>query len=107
MALPKRNRRSIIVDEVVYHVSFGMKYDRRRCTATVQHGAGTGAKLIIDPVGEFLPSVTAEAIKFAVLNGWNPETSGPEFWIGYNSNSEHSTKFCLRSATDPPYWKEC
>ena len=106
MTLPKKNRRAIVVDSVQYHWTIGTRDDHRRGTATVQSSSGQGAKLIIDPVGLLTPRSIAEAIRFAISNGWNPLDAGPSHWLGFCEARDGSTHFVVRRADDPPYYQD-
>lgn len=106
MALPKRNRRKVIVSGVVYHWSKGSRGENGRGVATVQHATGVGAKLMIDPKGTIIYDDIPYAIMFALEHGWRPLESGPPFWIGFKSNAISYCSFVLRTATDVPYWKD-
>ncbi len=105
MTLPKKNRRDLSVDGVDFHWTIGSRDDHRRGTATVQHASGTGAKLIIDPLGAVRPDDVAGAIRFAVSHGWNPTDAGPNFWIGFDDSRASADRFVLRKESDEPFWK--
>lgn len=104
MTLPKKNRRDLTVDSVDFHWTIGSRADHRRGTATVQHASGTGAKLILDPVGVVQPSDVVDCIRFATANGWHPTSSGPDFWIGFDDGREQN-RFVVLKESDDPYWK--
>ena len=106
MTIPKRNRRSISVDGIDYHWTIGTKDEHRRGTATVQHASGSGAKLIIDPIGTLLPGDVECAIRLAIKSGWRPQESGSAFWIGFSDELTGDSRFVLRNASDPPYWSD-
>ena len=105
MTLPKKNRREISVDSVDFHWTIGGRIDHRRGTATVQHASGSGAKLIIDPIGVLRPNDVAASIRFAITNAWQPASSGPDFWIGFDEECAPQDQFVLLKESDEPYWK--
>ena len=106
MALPNRNRRKVKVRGTEFHWVKGSKGDNGRGVATVQHGSGTGSKLMIDPYGSILFDVIPSAIEYALDNGWQPTKSGPPFWIGYSFTPLHPACFVRRSTNDPPFWRD-
>ncbi len=106
MALPSRNRRNATVDGVHYHWVKGSRGDNGRGVVTVQHESGNGSKLMIDPYGRIIDDEVPEGIRFAISHGWNAYESGPPFYIGFADSASIERRFVLRSATDPPYWKE-
>ncbi|WP_146583119.1 hypothetical protein [Neorhodopirellula pilleata] len=74
--------------------------------ATVQHSAGCGARLMIDPYGTIIYDVVPFAIEFALDHGWNPLESGEPFWIAYSWLLEPPACFILRSKNAPPFWND-
>ena len=105
MTLPQKNRRQINVDGVEFHWTIGTRNDHRRGTATVQHASGSGARLIIDPVGILRSDDVAGGIRFAISHGWDPIASGPNFWVGFDDGCASLDRFVLRNESDEPYWK--
>ena len=106
MALPKRNRRNTHIGGNHFHWVKGSRGDNGRGVVTVQLAAGSGAKLRIDPYGQIRDDEVPDAIRFALSQGWNPEASGPPMWIGFADHPNPNLRFVLRSASDPPYWKD-
>jgi len=106
MALPKRNRRNTYIDGSHFHWVKGSRGDNGRGVVTVQLAAGSGAKLMIDPHGQIRDDEVPDAIRFAIIQGWEPNASGPPMWIGFSDHPDPNARFELRSASDPPYWKD-
>jgi hypothetical protein len=105
MAIPKKKRRTITIDDVEYHWVIGNRSDHRLPRATVQESTGAGAKLHIDPVGILKPSDIAAAIRFALVHGWNPRSSGPDTYLGFVEDMK-AGPFVARNANAQPFWKE-
>lgn len=106
MTLPRRNRRNSKIDDHHFHWVKGTRGDNGRAVVTVQAASGTGAKLMIDPFGQIRDDEVPDAIRFALDSGWIPEESGPPMWIGFEDHPDPQSRFTLRSATDPPYWRD-
>lgn len=73
---------------------------------TVQDATGSGAKLMIDPIGQIRDDEVSAAIRFALQNGWQPNVSGPPIWIGFEDHPDLGLRFVSRTAADPPYWTD-
>ena len=106
MTLPRRNRRNTIIDSVHYHWIKGSRGDNGRGVVTVQHSVCNGAKLMIDPFGQIRDNEIPDAIRFALGNGWRSTEPGPPMWIGFADSENIETRFVLRNAKDPPYWRD-
>jgi hypothetical protein len=106
MALPKRNRRKISVNDLGFHWVKGARGDNGRSVACVQLDSGTGSKLMIDPFGPIVFDMIPDAIRFAMEHGWLPKCDGPDFWIAYNCTLDEQSQFVLRSPKDPPFWND-
>ncbi|TWU31832.1 hypothetical protein Q31b_58650 [Novipirellula aureliae] len=106
MALPNRNRRNTHIDGNHFHWVKGSRGDNGRGVVTVQLAAGSGAKLMIDPHGQIRDDEVRDAIRFALTRGWEPNNSCPPMWIGFSDQLDPNSRFVLRSASNPPYWKD-
>lgn len=105
MAIPKRNRRSIVVDGDTYNWTRGRPKRADQGWATVQHADGLGSILRIDLYGIPTPADIAEGIRFAIANGWRPTKSDGAFHLGFTDQRE-TDRFVLRSASSPDFWRE-
>ena len=102
MTLPKKSRSSIVVDDVTFHWTRGRAPE---CLwVTVQHGSGHGSLLRIDTVGVPLPNDIADGIRFAIASGWNPESGGKMFYLGF-TDQPNNDRFVVRAHDSPPYWR--
>ena len=85
----------------------GSRGDNGRGVVAVQLATGTGSKLMVDPYGRISDDEVPDAIRFALTAGWQPDKSGPPFWIGFADRIPPQSRFVVRYAADPPYWTEC
>lgn len=99
MSLPKHNRRNAQVDGYHFHWVKGC-----RGVVTVQLATGNGSKLMVEPYGTIRSEHVADAIRFALTNGWQPNEHGL-IRIGFADHTSQS-RFVSRNAADPPYWTE-
>ncbi|MGJ8531360.1 MAG: hypothetical protein ACSHYC_04200 [Alphaproteobacteria bacterium] len=88
MAFNKKNSRSIEVEDQTFRWVFFENSGWN--DLTVQSANGSGQKLTVRvawdrtegsplPYTAITPSIVAEAIKFALTNGWNPNANGEPF----------------------------
>lgn len=98
MAIPNRERRTIVVDEVEYHWTRG----KNDGWATVQHGSGRGPLLRIDLCDVPLPADIADTVRFAASCGWTPTKGRKTFYLGF-ATRPGMDRFVLRAADSPPY----
>jgi hypothetical protein len=103
MTLPKKSRSSIVVDAVTFHWTRGRSPENM--WVTVQHGSGHGALLRIDTHGIPLPDDIADAIRFAMQSGWQPESGGDMFFLGFTDLPDYP-RFVVRAHDSPDYWRE-
>jgi len=103
MALPKRNRRVIVVDGVRYHWTRGRTPENMWVTAQLANGRGS--LLRIDLYGVPTPAEITEAIRFAIAHGWLPMERHEVFYLGFTKQRD-SERFVLRSAVSPDFWRE-
>lgn len=96
MAISKKNSRIIEVDGCDFRWTVFQNSGWN--DLTVQSDDGTGRKLIAQfawevrdgsslPNHPITPAVVAEAIQFALQNGWNPKTNGAPFGCRYENGT--------------------
>ena len=105
MAIPKRNRRVIVVDGNTYHWTRGHSKRADQGWVTIQHADGRGSLLRIDLFGVPTPTDIAEGIRFAIANGWCPTMSAEAFHLGF-TDQRSTERFVVRSANSPDFWRE-
>jgi hypothetical protein len=105
MAIPKRNRRVIVVDGDTYHWTRGHSKRADQGWVTIQHADGRGSLLRIDLFGVPTPADIAEGIRFAIAHGWRPTMSDEAFHLGF-TDQRSTERFVVRSATSPDFWRE-
>jgi hypothetical protein len=103
MTLPANKRRNIVVDGRKFHWTPGRKDDHG--WITIQDATGAGAHVIIDPVWIMRPADVADAIRFAIANGWTPGVSGPPVYLGF-CEPPLPVRFVVRTAGAGNYWQE-
>lgn len=114
MTLPKNNRREITVDNRLYHWTPGRNWDHGNIV--IQHSSGVGARIIIDPIGIMRPVAVAEAIRFALANGWSTDDGIADIHLGYVEDNDHLLaggwikatveQFVVRARNAGPYLEE-
>ena len=85
--MKKTQKRKIVVNGTAYEWCLrGNKIWRDTDHITIYSPTSTGAPIYLDPYPwglEIRPRTIADAIKFALKNGWEPEKKGRPFRIGY------------------------
>lgn len=107
MTLPKNKRRNITVDGRDFHWTPGRHWDHGHIV--IQDASGTGARIIVDPIGIMRPADVAAAIRFAVTKGWLADSCSGDTHLGFVENGSPESQveqFVVRSADAGPYWKE-
>jgi hypothetical protein len=88
MTLPKKNTRRITVDGVDYFWHRNWRWvGKHSHWIVVQRSDSKGQLLFVDPYHHDLswgPAAVAEAIGFALANGWQPLSRQPAFRVAYN-----------------------
>ncbi len=103
MTLPRKNRRTIVVDGHTYHWQFDpFRLWGNDSFVCVQDGTGRGPLLKMQWVGIALPNHIEAAIRFAHANGWRPNGKNI-LEIGANSN-ENPVTFRIKPDGAPRYW---
>jgi hypothetical protein len=73
MAIPRKGRRLITVDSVMYHFLVAFERSER---VVIQNANGLGSFLFVFPFAIMKPSHLSAAIRFALSRGWNVTESG-------------------------------
>ena len=103
MALPSKNRRSIVVDGTKYHwVYDGFRLAGRDAYIAVQNADGNGRKLYLRWIGLALPRFVRDAIQFANRNGWSFDGT-TDMEIGCDSFA-NPTEFMMKPDGASKYW---
>ena len=103
MALPSKNRRTIVVDGTRYHwVYDGFRLQGKDSYIAIQNADGNGRKLYLRWIGLALPRFVCEAIQFAVQNGWRSDGK-TDMEIGCDSFA-NPTEFLLKPDSASNYW---
>ena len=90
MALPRKGRRSITVDDARYHYKIALERSGR---AVIQNADGDGAFLFVFPFAIMKPSHVADAVRFAITCGWTPTRSGTPCWLAFDADADDHSHF--------------
>ena len=101
--LPSKRRSNIVIDGETFHWTRGRSPEN--LWVTVQHASGKGPLLRIDLDGIPLPADVADAIRFAMANGWEARAAGSAFFLGFTTRADHP-RFVVRNHDSPDYWRE-
>ena len=86
----RKRVRNIVVDGCTFRwVLPGNTLYQSKLVAIVVFGTQRGRMLQIDPYAwalEIRPKVIAEAIRFALARGWQPEIPGPALRLGFRED---------------------
>jgi hypothetical protein len=90
MTIPRKGRRSINVDAVDYHYAIPFERSER---AMIQLATGQGSFLFVFPFAIMKPSHVADAIRFGLACGWNPNETGSSCWVVFDVDNEQHSHF--------------
>lgn len=88
MAMPRKGRRSVVVDATryFYRITFGS--DRM-----VIQAADGGAFIFVFPFAILTPVNVAAAIRFAISRGWAPGKKGADCWLAFDVDANGEPHF--------------
>jgi hypothetical protein len=90
MAIPRKGRRSITVDSVMYHYLVAFERSER---VVIQNANGLGSFLFVFPFAIMKPSHLSAAIRFALSRGWNVTESGHNCWLVFDVDAKDQSYF--------------
>ena len=90
MAIPRKGRRSITVDSVMYHYLVDSERSER---VVIQNANGLGPFLFVFPFAIMKPSHLAAAIRFGLSHGWKVAESGHDCWLVFDVDADDQSHF--------------
>src|SRR5438128_348413 len=86
MTLTKKNTRRITIagEEYLWHLN--RRFENRSSWIVIQHSCYSDQLLCLNPYSHDLligPGAVAEAIRFALNNGWTPQTKAAPMYLDY------------------------
>jgi hypothetical protein len=89
MAFPKKNTRSIIVDSITYLWHRNHDFEIHTSWIVVQQKDIRGQLLLVDAYHSpgFGPAAVADAIRYALLQGWHSAMRGKPFRVFYDQDA--------------------
>ncbi|PQO45774.1 hypothetical protein C5Y93_12670 [Blastopirellula marina] len=85
MTIPKKGRRTIVVDDVAFHYKVSVERAER---IVIQLATGSGVCLFILPHSIMKPSHIADATRFALSRGCLPGENSDDCWLAFDAGSK-------------------
>jgi hypothetical protein len=90
MAIPRKGRRSITVDSVIYHYLVAFERSER---VVIQNANGLGSFLFVFPFAIMKPTHVGAAILYGLSRGWEVNGTGHDCWLVFDVDADDRLHF--------------